>query len=289
MSELRRGYIYAAGAYFLWGFFPIYWHLLHSVPSAEILAHRIIWSFFFYYFILRVSKIGNLAVIWRSKKLRQLLAVSATLISINWLIYIYAVNSGHVLESSLGYFVSPLVNIFLGFIVLKERLSPIRWLSVFLAVVGVTILAFNSPTFPWIAISLALTFGFYGLVRKICKAEAVKASTVETFYLLPFAVLFLVFFHSPSSRWMGLISADSTMGLLALGGVITGVPLLWFAEAAQRIPLTSMGFFQYIAPILQFLIAVLFFKESFFLIHAISFGFIWLALLLYSVELIRKK
>ncbi len=289
-AEERKGFIFAIGAYVAWGFFPLYWHLFDRVPPAEILCHRIIWSFVFFMLLLKFRKLNFIGLMPSiSSRARWRLLLAALIISLNWFIYIYAVTTGHVLESSLGYFINPLVSIFLGFLFLKERLSLTSWLAVFLAFLGVANMIYHSESVIWIPLSLAVSFGSYGLIRKTLGVSPLLASTFETLILLPFAFLYLALFHVESVRWLGLIGADTNTFLLVLGGVVTGLPLLWFTEGAVRIPLSSMGFLQYIAPTLQFLTAVLVFKEAFGKTQVVTFGLIWFGILVFVGGLVRKE
>jgi chloramphenicol-sensitive protein RarD len=284
MNDLSSvGIIYALLAYTAWGLFPIFWSFLHHVPAFGILSHRIIWSFLFYGLFVCVRFRADAKSLLRDglKKWRLILAASI-FIGVNWLIYVWAVNNGHVLESSLGYFINPLVNVGLGVLFLKEKLSPLQKAALVLAVVGVLILAVGSGAgMPWIALSLAFTFGFYGLCRKKLLLNSFVGSTLETLFLLPCTVF-----------WFGNSSNPPldthTISLLIIGGVVTGLPLIWFSEAAQRLPLSVMGFFQYIAPTLQFFCAVYFFKEVFTPVHAYSFGLIWVAVFINILDLRRS-
>lgn len=201
----------------------------------------------------------------------------------NWYVYIWSVNSGHVLESSLGYFINPLVNVLIGFLILKERLSRSKWVAVALASCGVLIMALQVQEI-WVSLFLAITFGFYGLLRKIMKAPAIETSFIETLVLALPALLYAFSLHGESANWDW-----TTYALLAFGGVVTGLPLWWFAEAAMRVPLSLLGIFQFISPTLQFLQAVLIFHEPFGLVQAVSFGFIWAGLLVFVLDLLRQK
>ncbi len=283
MKVERSGIWYAVAAYIAWGLFPIYWSFLKAVPSFEILAHRIIWSFAFYFLLLLSIKKSFTFTFLKEgfKKSFQLLGC-ALMISSNWWLYIWAVNNGHVLESSLGYFINPLVNIFLGYVFLKERLNRLESLALIFAVIGVGYLAFHSTSgIPWIALTLASTFGIYGLLRKTLELETLVGSTLETFMLLPAGLIPLLdlpgLYHSQFGFHQLSEYSPTLLLLLIAGGAVTSIPLLFFSEASKRLPLGTLGFFQYIAPTLQFLCAVFFFNESFTLVYAVSFGFIWIA------------
>lgn len=285
----RAGAMYAFLAYGTWGFFPLYWHMLALVPATEILAHRILWSCAFFGVLMpALGQSGAVFLALQNSRARALYAASASLIGINWGIYIYAVNSGHVLESSLGYFINPLVNVVLGIVFLRERLRPLQGFAVALAALGVAQLALGAQAFPWIAVSLALSFGFYGLLRKLAPCPSLVGSTLESMILFPLAAAYLVYLEW-NGTGVSFHAHPRELMLLALGGAVTALPLLWFSEAAKRLPMATLGFFQYISPTLQFLLAVTFFHEPFTSVHMRSFGCIWLALLVFSVESWRSR
>ena len=280
----QSGALYAIAAYLSWGFFPLFWKLLYAVPPLEVLGHRIVWSFLFLTALTLIaghkkSLVSNI----KNKKSILIYALSAILISTNWYIYIVAVNSGHVLEASLGYFINPLINVALGAVFLKEKLRKMQWASVALAAVGVLYLSTQSGKIPWFALSLACTFGCYGLVRKLAPAPSLVGSTIEAGLVLPFAFLFLCYttYVSPQSP---TFSSPNILLLLIIGGAITALPLVWFSEAAKRMPLSILGFFQYIAPSLQFLCAVLIFNEPFLFEQKLTFTVIWAALAIFAAD-----
>lgn len=278
------GTFYALAAYGAWGFVPLFWRTLKDVPALEIMAHRVVWSLIFFLGVISVrGQMGAFLRVARARSGRRIYAATALLIGANWLIYIHAVNSGHVLESSLGYFINPFVNVCLGLTFLKERLRPAQWASVALAATGVAYLTYRLEALPWIAFSLAITFGFYGLLRKRAPLPSLQGSGLESTVLLAPALCYLgwlawtddgAFAHASAGTWT----------LLACGGVVTALPLLWFSEAAKRMPLTTLGFFQYISPTLQLMCAVFIFGETFTAAHAMSFGLIWSALLLFTLD-----
>lgn len=296
-SKLDRGGVWVAvGAYVAWGLMPLYWHLLKAVPAMQIMAHRVVWS------AVLVSawlgyKYGRgwLRDTLSRPRAASMLALSGVLIAFNWGLYIWAVNDGHVVESALGYFINPLLNVMLGVIVLKERLNRVQWTAVAIAALGVLWLTFNYGRFPWIALALAASFGTYGLVRKLLDAAPVRGLGVESLYLLLPALLFLiwaehsgqghVFVHGATPAWDA-----GVIGLLVFGGVLTALPLIGFAAAVQRIPFSLVGLLQYISPTLQLLIGVLVLHEPFDRNRAIGFAFIWVALALYAAEgLLRAR
>jgi chloramphenicol-sensitive protein RarD len=284
----RAGTVAAVGAFLLWGLFPLYWKQLASVPALEVVAHRTAWGFVAMaaWVTLRGSWPTALAVARRPRTL-ALLGGSAVLIGLNWLLYVWAVVHGHVVEASLGYYINPLVNVLLGVLVLGERLSRPQQLAVGLAAAGVAALAIGHGRLPWIALALAVSFGLYGLVRKTVGADAVTGLLCETAILaLPAAALLLFL------GWRGTGAfgpgAPVASGLLALGGVVTAVPLVLFALGARSLPLSTLGLIQYLSPSIQFLLAVLLFREPFTRSHAAAFACIWSALALLTWDLRRR-
>lgn len=286
----RHGVWIAVAAYVAWGLMPLYWHLLKVVPSLQIIAHRVVWSALFVCGWLSL-KYGRS---WLRETLARphaapMLALSGALIAFNWGLYIWAVNAGHVVESALGYFINPLLNVVLGVLVLHERLNRVQWAAVAIAALGVLWLTLNYGSFPWIALALAISFGSYGLVRKLLGAPPVRGLGVESLFLLLPALAFLLWTersgqghllaHGQTPAW----SAGVT-GLLVFGGVLTALPLIGFAAAVQRIPYSLVGLLQYISPTLQLLMGVLVLGEPFGRERAIGFGFIWIALALYAGE-----
>ncbi len=275
-------------AFLLWGLFPLYWKQLASVPALEVVAHRTAWGFAAMagWVTLRGGWPAVLAVARRPRTL-ALLASSAVLIGVNWLLYVWAVVHGHVVEASLGYYVNPLVNVLLGVLVLGERLSRPQQVAVGLAAAGVAVLTAGHGRLPWIALALAVSFGLYGLVRKTVGADAVTGLLCETAILAPAATALVL-----SLGWRGTGAFGPTAPfesvLLALGGVVTAVPLVLFALGARSLPLSTLGLIQYLSPSLQFLIAVFLFREPFTRSHAAAFGCIWSALALLTWDLRRR-
>ncbi|RZA21898.1 MAG: EamA family transporter RarD [Lysobacteraceae bacterium] len=292
----RRGVWMAVGAYVVWGLMPLYWHLLKMVPSMQIILHRVVWS--------TVLVCGWLGYRYGRGWLREtlarpraawMLALSGVLIAFNWSLYIWAVNAGHVVESALGYFINPLLNVVLGVLVLQERLNRVQWASVAIAAAGVSWLTYNYGSFPWIALALAASFGAYGLVRKLLGVPPVRGLGVESLYLLLPALALLLWVES-SGQGHFLPHGDAPAWgwwpafLLIFGGVVTALPLIGFAAAVQRIPYSLVGLLQYIAPTMQLLIGVLVLHESFDRNRAIGFGIIWIALALYAADgLLRAR
>lgn len=282
--EKKVGIAYAVLAYAAWGMLPLYWKYLERVPAFEILAHRIFWSFLFVLALLLLYRRGTL---FKEALCNMRIALPAflasLLISANWFIYIWAVNNGHVIESSLGYYINPLLSVGLGVLVLKERLTRWQIVALSLAGVGVLILTLQYGKVPWIAFSLAVTFGLYGLVKKQAQTEAMVGLALETFFVAPLALIYIVFLEAKGAGAIGFVSA-AEMGLLLGAGVVTAFPLLWFAKGARTVPLSMLGFIQYLSPTITLAIGVFVFKEAFTAVHTISFAFIWCALLLYSLS-----
>ena len=286
----RSGVWIAIAAYVAWGLMPLYWHLLKAVPAMQVMAHRVVWSALFVCGWLGF-KYGRG---WVRETLSRphaatMLALSGALIAVNWGLYIWAVNAGHVVESSLGYFINPLLSVVLGVVVLKERLNRVQWLSVCIATIGVLWLTFSYGRFPWIALVLACSFGAYGLVRKLLGVPPVRGLGVESLWLLLPALAFLLWSEASGQGHL-LAHADQAswgwgvLGLLVFGGVLTSLPLIGFAAAVQRIPYSLVGLLQYISPTLQLLVGVLVLHEPFSRERAVGFAFIWVALALYAAD-----
>jgi chloramphenicol-sensitive protein RarD len=281
---MNPGVLYSALAYICWGLVPLYFMQLSAVGALEVVLHRTVWALVFLLGVLAVLRRWTwLAAVFRQPRLLAAFALSALLLSTNWLVYVWSVQNHHVLDASLGYFILPLVNVALGFFILRERPRRGQWLAVAVAASGVLWLAIQAGHPPWIALALASSFGFYGLLRKVASLGALEGLTLETLLLAPVAALVLGFF-----AWQGtgtVAAGDtSTWIWLALGGPITAVPLLLFAAGARRISLTTMGILQYISPSLQFTIGVWLFHEPFEKARLVGFVLIWAALVVYSLE-----
>lgn len=281
---MNTGIVYAALAYLSWGLFPLYFRQVAAVPALEVVLHRTLWSLVFVLALLAVRRQWA----WMREVLRQprvlgAFALSALLLAANWLTYVWAVNNGHVVDASLGYFILPLVNVALGYVFLHERPRPGQWLAVTVAAAGVLWLTVLTGRLPWIALVLALSFGFYGLLRKVAVLGALEGLTLETVLLAPVTMAVLGVW-----AWQGqgaLVQGDaSTLGWLVLAGPVTAIPLLWFAAGARRIPLATMGILQYIAPSLQLALGVWLFHEAFDVSRLAGFVLIWAALLVYTLE-----
>lgn len=280
---MKKGILYGLGAYALWGLFPIYWKLLHAVPALQIIGHRIGWSFIvLVVFILLTKQWRDFRAALRPKVI-GVYALAGILLSINWLIYVWGVNAGFIVETSLGYFINPLLSVLFGVIFLRERLRFAQWIPVAVAALGVLYLTFAYGRPPWIALSLAFSFGLYGLVKKIAPLGSLYGLALETAVVFPVALIYLLYVEATGA---GVFLHDRPIIdlLLAGAGVVTTVPLLMFASAAKQIPLTMVGLLQYIAPTLQFLIGVFIYKEPFDRSHMIGFGIVWLALIIFWIE-----
>ena len=282
--QARVGVFYGLAAYLWWGFVPIYFKAVAHVPAPEVLAHRVIWAFMLLAILMRLSgKWRAVPGVLRDRRTMVTLFGTTMLIALNWFVFIWAVANDKVLQASLGYFINPLVNVLLGFVFLRERLTGWQKVSVILAATGVTYLAFQGEEVPAVALVLAGSFGLYGLLRKTARVDAILGLGVETALLLPLAIGYLAYLITTDQCRFGTVSWRTDV-LLASGGIITAVPLLWFTNAARRLRLATLGFLQYIAPSGQFLLAVGLYGEVFTRAHAISFGCIWTALAIYSVD-----
>jgi chloramphenicol-sensitive protein RarD len=287
-NEQQMGAFYAALSYFLWGILPIYWKLLGYVKAHEILANRIIWSFAFMLVVLLATNkwkafSSTVRTLSLNKKPFMALGAASLLISVNWFTYIWAVNNGQMIETSLGYYINPLVSVLLGMIVLKERLSIAQYFSFFLALIGVLILTTSYGRFPWVAMTLAVSFGLYGLAKKLIKVDSAIGLTLETMVITPLALVYIgvLFVQGENSLLAGSLLTD----LLLIGaGAATAIPLLYFAKGAQKIPLSMLGFIQYISPTITLILGIFVYGEQFTKLHLLSFTFIWAALTIYSVS-----
>ncbi|MBV4532546.1 EamA family transporter RarD [Pseudomonas sp. SWRI107] len=279
----RRGYILGLGAYIIWGLFPLYFKAIQSVPAVEIIVHRVLWSALFGSLLLLMWKHPGW---WRelrdNPRRLAILALSGTLIAGNWLTYVWAVNNGRMLEASLGYYINPLINVLLGML-LGERLRRLQWLAVALAALGVAQQVWQVGSLPWVSLALALTFGFYGLIRKQAPVAALPGLVVETWMLVPLAIGWLLLHPAANSANLAFFSSSEALWLIAAGPV-TLVPLVCFNAAARHLPYTTLGFLQYLAPTLVLLQAVLLFDEHLTSSNVLAFACIWAGLALYSVD-----
>lgn len=284
--SLRTGVLSAAGSYLLWGTLPVYWKLLNELPAWEILAHRVIWSFLFMLLVLFAG--GRIKLFWQEvcgicSDWRKLLGVAASslLISVNWFIYIWAVNDNRILETSLGYYINPLLSVLMGIVILKEKLSLWQGLSFGLACAGVLNLVLAFGSIPWVSLLLAASFALYGLAKKMSSISPSAGLTLETFCVTPVALAYLLWLNQTGAAFTG---SKLHWLLLAGSGGITAVPLLLFAHGANRLPLNILGFLQYLSPTISLLLGVFVYHEAFTATHFASFGCIWLSLAIFSLS-----
>ncbi|MCL2435200.1 MAG: EamA family transporter RarD [Lentimicrobiaceae bacterium] len=281
-----KGVFYAIGAYLIWGTMPLYWYLLSGITPYEIVAHRILWSAVLMIILSSIVFKTDFRFILRSKKKMFYLLCTSALITLNWTLYIWAVDNGHVVDASLGYYVNPFINVILGVLFLKERLTGIQKIAIAFAFFGVAYLTFSYGSFPFVALILACTFSLYGFLRKKAQVEAMPALTIETIIALPVALGFLAMTFINHTHTYQLNDVF-TLLLIVMAGPITAIPLFLFGKAAETVSLTTLGFTQYLSPTLQLLTGILLFKEAFTTAHIICFSSIWLGLILYTVYLIR--
>lgn len=288
-KETTAGIAFGIGAYGLWGLLPLYFFALQPAGAVEIVANRVVWSLIFCTLLITVTRSWRaIAGAFRDRSVFATLTIAAVLIAINWLTYTYGVTTGQAVEASLGYFINPLVSVLLGVFVLKEKLRPLQWAAVGIGFIAVGVLTASYGKLPWIALTLAVSFGLYGFVKKRVgpKVDAVTSLSVETMVLAPLAAATMV--------WLG-VSGVATLAsegpghfwLLVASGVITAVPLLFFGASARRLPMTTIGLLQYFAPVLQFIVALVVFREAMTLDRWIGFGVVWLALLVLTVDMLR--
>lgn len=281
------GLVFGIGSYTIWGLLPLYIHLLQGVPALQVLAHRVLWSLLLVAVLILVLRRAKGIVAAARGRTLLLLVASALTIGVNWIVYIWAVQNGHVLEASLGYFITPLVNVALGFGFLGERLRRLQSVAIAIAAVGVVVLAVSGGGALWISLLLALSFGLYGLIRKVAAIDALGGLSVETLLLAPFSVALLLYASQTGTNAFG--HSAHLDWLLVFAGVVTALPLLLFAAAARRLPLATLGLLQYIAPTLQFAEAVLVFGEPIRAVHVLTFTLIWTGCALYAFDSIRAS
>ena len=283
-QESLSGVAYASGAFLIWGLSPIYWKVLQSIPALETIMHRALWSFFFLLIILIFQgHFNEFMVAVKNRRTLMILFPTTMLLGFNWFIYIWAVNNDHILQASLGYFINPLVNVLLGIIFLRERLRPLQTASLGLAVVGVVYLTFHYGEFPWIALSLAFAFGFYGLIRKVAPVSSLVGLSVEMLLFSVPALAYIVFLDSKGTG--ALFHMSTKIDIFLIGtAFMTAFPLLIFTLGTRRLNLSTVGFLQYIAPSCMFLLGVFLYNEPLSSAHMLTFVLIWTALGLYSVD-----
>lgn len=292
MTDEKRGILYTILTYTIWGFLPIYWKQVGNVPSDEILTARIVWAFVLtavFILLLNGGKmlISDLKALWKTKRTFFLLMLASYLITTNWFLYIFAVTNDRIVETSLGYYINPLVSMLLGVFFLKEKLAPAVKVAFVFAATGVTILTLSYGSLPWLAFGMAFSFAFYGLIKKTIKLDALRGLAIETFFVLPVAIAYYIYLFS-IDRAVFLNEDSSTDILLIISGAATALPLFLFATGAPLIPMYMIGFLQYIAPTLMLIIGVVMYNETFGRIEIISFSFIWLALVLFTASKISE-
>jgi chloramphenicol-sensitive protein RarD len=289
MGESRRGVLLGLAAWVMWGFFPLYWPLLEPAGAVEILAHRIVWSLLLVLGVVVASrKVGRLRATLADRRTRWLLAVASALITVNWGTYIWGVNNHHVVETSLGYFINPLVSVLIGVLVLGERLRTLQWVAMGIAGAAVLALTVEYGRPPWVSLILALSFGSYGLAKKKANAGAVESLVVETLVVSPVAVGYIVFLTATGASTFGG-NGPGHVALVVGTGLVTVIPLLCFGGAATRIPLSTLGLMQYLTPTVQFLLGILFFHEPMPAMRWVGFAMIWVALAVFTFSSLRHR
>jgi chloramphenicol-sensitive protein RarD len=289
LTESRRGFLLGVAAYALWGLFPLYWPLLEPAGAIEILAHRIVWSLVtMSLLVVVVGRTRTFRLVVGNRRVARLLALAAALITVNWATYIWGVNNGHVVETALGYFINPLVTVLMGVVILGERLRRGQWLAMGVAGLAVVVLSVDYGHLPWVALVLAFSFGSYGLCKKQADAPAIESITFETMVIGPFAMAYVA--------WLG-VHGDSNFAshgpghalLFVTTGVVTAVPLICFGGAAIRVPMVTLGLLQYLTPILQFLLGILYFHEDMPEGRWVGFALVWVALAIFTVDTLRHR
>ncbi|MGO4803973.1 EamA family transporter RarD [Arthrobacter sp. 2MCAF15] len=287
-KDTTAGILFGIGAYGLWGLLPLYFYVLRPAGAVEIVANRVVWSLIFCILLITVTRSWRvLGAAFRNRTVIGPLAIAAALIAVNWLTYTYGVTTGQAVEASLGYFINPLVSVLLGVFVLKEKLRPLQWAAVGIGFIAVGVLTVSYGKLPWIALTLAFSFGLYGFVKKRVgpRADAITSLTVETIVLAPVAAATMIVLAVSGAASLASNGAGH-FWLLVASGVITAVPLLFFGASARRLPMTTIGLLQYFAPVLQFIVALVVFKEAMTLDRWIGFGVVWLALLILTVDML---
>lgn len=288
MPNDTSGLVAGVAAFVTWGLVPVYWKLLRSVPASEILAHRFVWTCVFMILLLSLQRRWPEVIqTLRSRRTALLCAASGVMIAINWFVFIWAVNAGHLLETSLGYFMTPLVNVLFGALFLRERLSRGQLLSVLIAAGAVCYLTFGFGKLPWVALTLCFSFGLYGLFRKTSGAAPIPGLFLETTVIVPLALVWLVWLSAESRLHFG-VGVPGWSLLLMSTGIVTGVPLLWFAHAARHLRLTTIGFLQYLAPSCTFLLGVFLYHEPFRRAQLLTFTLIWIALIVFTADAVAR-
>jgi chloramphenicol-sensitive protein RarD len=289
VTESSRGFALGAAAYTMWGLFPLYWPLLEPAGAVEILAHRVAWSMLtMLVLVVAVRRTRRLREMLADPRTRRILSVAAVVIAVNWGTFIWGVNNGHVVETSLGYFINPLVTVLMGVVVLSERLRPLQWAALGIAAVAVVGLTVEYGRPPWVALVLAFSFGTYGLAKKKADAGAVESLTFETLVLAPVAVGYIGYLVLTGASEVGPNGAVHLV-LVAGTGLLTAVPLICFGAAATRVSMTTLGLLQYLAPTIQFALGVFLFHESMTTLRWAGFGLVWVALVIFTVESLNHR
>jgi chloramphenicol-sensitive protein RarD len=289
VPDSRRGLIFGASAYTLWGTFPLYWTLLEPGGAIEILAHRIVWSVLTMAVILVLARrVHHLRALVRDRRRLLLISCAAVVITVNWGGYIWGVNNGRVVETSLGYFINPLVTVLMGVLVLGERLRRLQWIAMAIAFVAVVVLTVDYGRPPWVALVLAFSFGTYGLLKKQAGVGAVESITLETMVIAPFAAAYIGWLVAAGQSNFGTHGLGHAL-LLTTTGIITAVPLMLFGAAAIRVSMVSLGLLQYLAPTIQFALGLLVFREDMPASRWIGFGLVWVALVIFTVEAVNHR
>ena len=288
MNHARRtGMMAALSTYLIWGVLPLYWNLLARAEAQEILAHRIIWSFVFMVVVLMVTKRWqsfkeDCRALWQDKKRAAILLLAAFTISLNWLTYIWAVNHGHVIDTSIGYYINPLMSVLFGIVFFRERISGLKKISLLLAAIGIVLMTYQLGKLPWVAVALAVSFSVYGALKKQLHLNPFSSITLETLLMVPFAVPYIgILMMSPANHF-SLATPDLALYLMGTG-VVTAVPLVLFSYGANLLPLNVLGFFQYISPTIGLLLGIFFFHETFGMAQISALGFVWVAIVLFTV------
>ncbi|MFC7496616.1 MULTISPECIES: EamA family transporter RarD [unclassified Nocardioides] len=289
MPDARRGFLLGVAAYVMWGLFPLYWPLLEPAGAGEILAHRVLWSsitMVVLVFLLRRTR--QLKAIWRDRRVRLLLTIAGAVISVNWLTYIWGVNNDRVVETSLGYFINPLVTVLMGVLILHERLRPLQWVAMGIASLAVVVLTLDYGRLPYVALVLALSFGSYGLCKKTANVGATESLTYETAVIAPFALLYVLWIGANGTADFGSHGTGHAL-LFLTTGIVTAVPLICFGAAATRVSMVTLGLLQYLAPILQFGLGVFWLHEDMPAGRWAGFVLVWIALVIFTVEAVNHR
>ncbi|MEO5664142.1 MAG: EamA family transporter RarD [Nocardioides sp.] len=289
MPDTRKGLIFGAAAYALWGLFPLYWPLLEPAGAVEILAHRIAWSALtMAILVVALRRTAAVGAVLKNRRQLTLLSLAAVVISFNWATYIYGVSNERVVEAALGYFINPLVTVMMGVLILGEQLRRLQWIALGIAAVAVVVLTIDYGRPPWVALILAFSFGSYGLAKKQANVRPVESLTIETLVLAPIALAYIVFLAATGASNFGSHGTGHAL-LFTTTGIVTAIPLILFGAAAIRVPLVALGLLQYLAPIIQFALGVLLFHEDMPAGRWIGFGLVWVALVIFTVETINHR